>query len=197
MALHSTLSCYIAVAFAVAAVYAAARLRGRRDAYTRSAILVGDGRRRGVGRPAAAQRRLPREVRLPDPAGEVRRDGGPVPDASGPRRCGSAAGPTPKPGDAMGDRDPRRPQLSGDARPWRRSAGAGPGPAAGLAERRADAPGVSGDGRLRHVAGGAVDLVLGRVLAPQGGCALESGVAPGASWSAARWASWRWKRAGW
>ena len=40
MALHSTLSCYIAVAFAVAAVYAAARLRGRQDAYTRSAILV-------------------------------------------------------------------------------------------------------------------------------------------------------------
>jgi cytochrome d ubiquinol oxidase subunit I len=40
MAVHSTLSCYIAVAFAVAAVYAAARLRGRRDAYTRSAILV-------------------------------------------------------------------------------------------------------------------------------------------------------------
>lgn len=40
MALHSTLSCYIAVAFAVAAVYAAARLRERRDAYTRSAILV-------------------------------------------------------------------------------------------------------------------------------------------------------------
>ncbi|MBX6312842.1 MAG: cytochrome ubiquinol oxidase subunit I [Isosphaeraceae bacterium] len=40
MALHSTLSCYIAVAFAVAAVYAAARLRGRRDASTRSAILV-------------------------------------------------------------------------------------------------------------------------------------------------------------
>jgi cytochrome d ubiquinol oxidase subunit I len=40
MALHSTLSCYIAVAFAVAAVYAAARLRGRRDAYTRSAIRV-------------------------------------------------------------------------------------------------------------------------------------------------------------
>src|SRR5205085_7850578 len=40
MALHSTLSCYIAVAFAVAAVYAAARLRGRRDTYTRSAIRV-------------------------------------------------------------------------------------------------------------------------------------------------------------
>jgi cytochrome d ubiquinol oxidase subunit I len=40
MAMHSTLSCYIAVAFAVAAVYAAARLRGRQDAYTRSAILV-------------------------------------------------------------------------------------------------------------------------------------------------------------
>lgn len=40
MALHSTLSCYIAVSFAVAAVYAAARLRGRRDAETRSAILV-------------------------------------------------------------------------------------------------------------------------------------------------------------
>ncbi len=40
MALHSTLSCYVAVAFAVAAVYAAAWLRGRRDAYTRSAIRV-------------------------------------------------------------------------------------------------------------------------------------------------------------
>jgi cytochrome d ubiquinol oxidase subunit I len=41
MALHSTLSCYISVAFAVAAVYASAWLRGRRDAYTRSAIVVG------------------------------------------------------------------------------------------------------------------------------------------------------------
>lgn len=40
MALHSTLSCYIAVSFAVASVYAAAWLRGRRDAYTRSAIVV-------------------------------------------------------------------------------------------------------------------------------------------------------------
>jgi cytochrome d ubiquinol oxidase subunit I len=40
MALHSTLSCYIAVGFAVAAVYAAARLRGRRDDYTNSAIRV-------------------------------------------------------------------------------------------------------------------------------------------------------------
>jgi cytochrome d ubiquinol oxidase subunit I len=40
MALYSTLSCYVSVAFAVAAVYAASRLRGRRDAYTRSAILV-------------------------------------------------------------------------------------------------------------------------------------------------------------
>ena len=43
MAVHSTLSCYIAVAFAVAAVYAAAWLRGRRDAYVRSAILLGLG----------------------------------------------------------------------------------------------------------------------------------------------------------
>lgn len=40
MALHSTLSCYIAVAFAVAAVYAWGYLRGRRDAYHRSAIMV-------------------------------------------------------------------------------------------------------------------------------------------------------------
>ena len=40
MAVHSTLSCYIAVAFAVAAVYASARLLGRRDAYTRSAIRI-------------------------------------------------------------------------------------------------------------------------------------------------------------
>lgn len=40
MALHSTLSCYVAVAFLVAGVYAADRLRGRRDAATRSATLA-------------------------------------------------------------------------------------------------------------------------------------------------------------
>lgn len=40
MALHSTLSCYIAVSFAIAAVYAKSWLRGRRDSGTRSAILV-------------------------------------------------------------------------------------------------------------------------------------------------------------
>lgn len=40
MAVHSTLSCYIAVSFAVAAVAAAAWLRGRRDTATRSAIVV-------------------------------------------------------------------------------------------------------------------------------------------------------------
>jgi cytochrome bd ubiquinol oxidase subunit I len=40
MALHSTLSCYIAVAFLVAGVYAADWLRGRRDAAPRSAILA-------------------------------------------------------------------------------------------------------------------------------------------------------------
>jgi cytochrome d ubiquinol oxidase subunit I len=40
MALHSTLSCYIAVAFAAAAVYAWGYLRGKRDAYHRSAIMV-------------------------------------------------------------------------------------------------------------------------------------------------------------
>ncbi|HEX2972175.1 MAG TPA: cytochrome ubiquinol oxidase subunit I [Tepidisphaeraceae bacterium] len=40
MALHSTLSCYIAVGFAVAAVYAWGVLRKRTDAYHRSALLV-------------------------------------------------------------------------------------------------------------------------------------------------------------
>ena len=40
MAVHSTLSCYIAVAFATASVYAASWLKGRRDAYVRSAIVV-------------------------------------------------------------------------------------------------------------------------------------------------------------
>lgn len=40
MALHSTLSCYIAVGFAVAAVYAWGALRNRRDAYYRSALLI-------------------------------------------------------------------------------------------------------------------------------------------------------------
>jgi cytochrome bd ubiquinol oxidase subunit I len=40
MAVHSTLSCYIAVSFAVAAIYALAWLRGRRDDYTRTAIVL-------------------------------------------------------------------------------------------------------------------------------------------------------------
>lgn len=38
MVIHSTLSCYIAVGFAVAAVYTVSWLRGRRDAYVKSAI---------------------------------------------------------------------------------------------------------------------------------------------------------------
>lgn len=40
MALHSTLSCYIATGFAVAGVYAMGMLRGRRDAYHRSALAI-------------------------------------------------------------------------------------------------------------------------------------------------------------
>lgn len=40
MAVHSTLSCFIAVAFAVAAIYARARLKGDRSDYSRSAIVV-------------------------------------------------------------------------------------------------------------------------------------------------------------
>lgn len=40
MAIHSTISCYIAASFAVAGVYAAGMLRGRRDAYHRSAITI-------------------------------------------------------------------------------------------------------------------------------------------------------------
>ena len=40
MALHSSLSCYIATGFAVAGVYAAGMLRGRRDAYHRSALGI-------------------------------------------------------------------------------------------------------------------------------------------------------------
>ncbi len=40
MALHSTLSSYIATSFAVAGVYAAGMLRGRRDAYHRSALGI-------------------------------------------------------------------------------------------------------------------------------------------------------------
>lgn len=43
MAIHSTLSCYISVAFATAGIYAFTWLRGRRDAYTRSAIMVSMG----------------------------------------------------------------------------------------------------------------------------------------------------------
>jgi cytochrome d ubiquinol oxidase subunit I len=40
MALHSTLSCYIAVGFAAAAVYAVAYLRGRRDPYHQAAMRI-------------------------------------------------------------------------------------------------------------------------------------------------------------
>jgi cytochrome d ubiquinol oxidase subunit I len=40
LAIHSTLSCYIAVGFAVAGVYAIGMLRGRRDAYHRSGLLI-------------------------------------------------------------------------------------------------------------------------------------------------------------
>jgi cytochrome bd ubiquinol oxidase subunit I len=40
MALHSTLSCYIATAFAVAGVYALGLLRGRRDAYHRAGLKL-------------------------------------------------------------------------------------------------------------------------------------------------------------
>jgi cytochrome d ubiquinol oxidase subunit I len=43
MAVHSTLSCYIAVGFAVAGVYAVGMLRGRRDAYHRSALMLALG----------------------------------------------------------------------------------------------------------------------------------------------------------
>lgn len=41
MAVHSTLSCYISVGFAVAGVYAAGWLRGKRDDYHRAAIVTG------------------------------------------------------------------------------------------------------------------------------------------------------------
>jgi cytochrome d ubiquinol oxidase subunit I len=40
MALHSTLSCYIATAFAAAGVYALGMLRGRRDAYHRAGLKL-------------------------------------------------------------------------------------------------------------------------------------------------------------
>ncbi|HEX2203287.1 MAG TPA: cytochrome ubiquinol oxidase subunit I [Longimicrobium sp.] len=40
MALHSTLSCYIATGFAAAGVYAVGMLRGRRDAYHRSGLTL-------------------------------------------------------------------------------------------------------------------------------------------------------------
>ena len=40
MALHSSLSCYIATGFAVAGVYALGMLRGRRDAYHRSGLRI-------------------------------------------------------------------------------------------------------------------------------------------------------------
>src|SRR5690606_21818627 len=40
MAIHSTLSCYIAVSFAVAGVYAWGMLKGRRDDYHRAGIVI-------------------------------------------------------------------------------------------------------------------------------------------------------------
>jgi len=41
LAIHSTLSCYIAVGFAVAGVYAIGMLRGRDDAYHRTGLVLG------------------------------------------------------------------------------------------------------------------------------------------------------------
>ena len=41
MALHSTLACYVAVAFAVAGWYAWSALRGQKDDYTRAAVVTG------------------------------------------------------------------------------------------------------------------------------------------------------------
>jgi cytochrome bd ubiquinol oxidase subunit I len=43
MALHSTLSCYIATGFAVAGVYAVGMMKGRRDAYHHSALGIALG----------------------------------------------------------------------------------------------------------------------------------------------------------
>jgi cytochrome d ubiquinol oxidase subunit I len=43
MALHSTLSCYVATGFAAAGVYAVGMLRGRRDAYHRSGLGISLG----------------------------------------------------------------------------------------------------------------------------------------------------------
>ncbi len=40
MALHSSLSCYVATSFAVAGVYAVGMLRGRRDAFHKSALTI-------------------------------------------------------------------------------------------------------------------------------------------------------------
>ncbi len=40
MSIHSSLSCYISVSFAVAGIYALGMLRGRRDAYHRSALNI-------------------------------------------------------------------------------------------------------------------------------------------------------------
>lgn len=40
MALHSTLSCYVATGFAVAGVYAVGMMRGRRDAYHHAALSI-------------------------------------------------------------------------------------------------------------------------------------------------------------
>jgi len=40
MSIHSTLSCYAAIPFAMAGIYALGRLKGRRDAYTRAAIVI-------------------------------------------------------------------------------------------------------------------------------------------------------------
>lgn len=43
LALHSTLACYVSVGFAVAGIYALGMLRGKRDAYHRSAIALAMG----------------------------------------------------------------------------------------------------------------------------------------------------------
>ena len=166
MALHSSLSCYIATGFAVAGVYAAGMLRGRRDAYHRSALrlslalaavtallqpLSGDLSARNVAEYQPAKLAA-MEAHFETASGVPLLIGG-IPD----EETGEVS---------WALRIPRGAEPADRARPRRRGPGAERVPARAAAAGARHPPGLPGDGGLRDGADRARRWVLGAPVAP-------------------------------
>ena len=162
--IHMYLAGYIVCGFVVAGVYAYAWLRGRRDHYHRTALVVtlrvrvargaGPGRRRRLGRPHGCR----------ESAGQARRLRGPPADADG-----RAVHDRRHRRDPEGALDPRVPRPERDRagprlRPARRP------PAGDDRPRR-----VPDDDRHRHRAGAARHAVLRHLAAASGDCRARAG----------------------